>query len=160
LTDILQHGIVLQKEGVNMQKRICGKMIKRIHDAVERKVNNLLRAQDMTMAQAGVLLELQQAPEKQMPLKELERILHVAQPTVAGIVVRLEQKGFVESFVDSADRRVKIARITPKGEAYCLQADKNIEEIEKKLLSPLTEAEQAVFLDMLEKICDRVTEVF
>jgi len=142
-----------------MQKRVCGKMIKRIHDALEKKVNNSLRLHDLTMAQVGVLLELYHTPEKQMPLKKLECILHVAQSTVAGIVVRLEQKGFVESFGDAADRRIKVARITQAGEACCLQADTNMEEMEKKLLSPLTEVEQTIFLELLEKICDKESEI-
>lgn len=137
-----------------MQKKVCGTMIKQLHDALERNVNNVLRTKDLTMAQVGVLLELHHCPEKQMSLKELERILHVAQSTAAGIVVRLEQKGFVESFGDPVDRRVKIVRITPTGEACCLQADKDMEETEKKLLAPLTEVERTVFLELLEKICD------
>ena len=140
-----------------MQKRVCGAMIKRIHDALEKKVNNLLRAQDLTMAQVGVLLELYNTPEKQMPLKELERILHVAQSTVAGIVVRLEQKGFVESFGDAADRRIKVTRITPKGEACCMQAKKTWKNWRK--LFSLSEAEQTIFLELLEKICNKESEI-
>ena len=137
-----------------MQNKVCGTMIKQLHDALERNVNNVLRTKDLTMAQVGVLLELHHCPEKQMSLKELERILHVAQSTAAGIVVRLEQKGFVESFGDPVDRRIKVVRITPMGEACCLQADKDMEETEKKLLAPLTEVERTVFLELLEKICD------
>ena len=137
-----------------MQKKVCGTMIKQLHDALERNVNNVLRTKDLTMAQVGLLLELYHSPEKQMSLKELERILHVAQSTTAGIVVRLEQKGFVESFGDPVDRRIKVVRITPTGEACCLQADKDMEETEKKLLAPLTEVERTVFLKLLDKICD------
>ena len=97
-------------------KRACGMMIKQIHDCLEKDTNNTLRAQDLTMAQVGALIELRSAEEKQMPLKELERRLHVAQSAAAGIVVRLEQKGFLESFGSSDDRRIKMVRITPKGE--------------------------------------------
>ena len=105
-------------------KRTCGMMIKQIHDCLEKDTNNTLRAQDLTMAQVGALIELRSAEEKQMPLKELERRLHVAQSTAAGIVVRLEQKGFLESFGSSDDRRIKMVRITPKGEDCCLDSDR------------------------------------
>lgn len=42
------------------------------------------------MAQCGALLILNEAPQKQMALKELEKQLRVAQSTAAGIVNRLE----------------------------------------------------------------------
>lgn len=136
-----------------MRKRACGTLIKQIHDGLERNANNTLRAQDLTMAQVGVLIELYHAPEKQMPLKELERILHVAQSTAAGIVVRLEQKKFVESFGDPNDRRIKMVRITPTGENCCLLAEQNMEETEELLMSALTEAERTVFFELLQKVC-------
>lgn len=135
-------------------KRACGMMIKQIHDCLEKDTNNTLRAQDLTMAQVGALIELRSAEEKQMPLKELERRLHVAQSTAAGIVVRLEQKGFLESFGSSDDRRIKMVRITPKGEDYCMDSDRGMEQAEQKLLHSLTQEEKTVFLDLLEKVCN------
>lgn len=135
-------------------KRACGMMIKQIHDCLEKDTNNTLRAQDLTMAQVGALIELRNAEEKQMPLKELERRLHVAQSTAAGIVVRLEQKGFLESFGSPDDRRIKMVRITRKGEDCCLDSDRGMEQAEQKLLHSLTEEEKTVFLDLLEKVCN------
>lgn len=135
-------------------KRACGMMIKQIHDCLEKDTNNTLRAQDLTMAQVGALIELRSAEEKQMPLKELERRLHVAQSTAAGIVVRLEQKGFLESFGSSDDRRIKMVHITPKGEDCCMDSDRGMEQAEQKLLHSLTQEEKTVFLDLLEKVCN------
>ncbi len=135
-------------------KRACGMMIKQIHDCLEKDTNNTLRAQDLTMAQVGALIELRSAEEKQMPLKELERRLHVAQSTAAGIVVRLEQKGFLESFGSPDDRRIKMVRITRKGEECCLDSDRGMEQAEQKLLHSLTQEEKTVFLDLLEKVCN------
>ena len=135
-------------------KRACGMMIKQIHDCLEKDTNNTLRAQDLTMAQVGALIELRSAEEKQMPLKELERRLHVAQSTAAGIVVRLEQKGFLESFGSPDDRRIKMVRITPKGVECCMDSDRGMEQAEQKLLHSLTQEEKTVFLDLLEKVCN------
>ena len=83
----------------------CGGLIKQIHDALEKSANNAMRPQGMTMAQYGVLLALNRAENGTLPLKELEQLLRVAQSTAAGIVARLEQKGFVEGFGDPAERR-------------------------------------------------------
>lgn len=129
-------------------------LIKQLHDCLEKDTNNKLRDQELTMAQGGALIELHNVEEKQLTLKELERRMHVAQSTAAGIVVRLEQKGLVESFGDPADRRIKMVRMTQKGEACCREADKNMEQTEHRLLQPLTEEEQKTLLDLLGKVCD------
>lgn len=134
-------------------KRTCGMMIKQLHDCLEKDTNNKLRDQELTMAQGGALIELHNV-EQQLTLKELERRMHVAQSTAAGIVVRLEQKGLVESFGDPADRRIKMVRMTPKGEECCREADRNMEQTEQKLLHPLTEEERATLLRLLGKVCD------
>lgn len=132
----------------------CGSMIKQIHDELEKNANNAMRKQGITMAQCGVLLMLNDAPGKQMALKELERRFHVAQSTAAGIVKRLEQKKLVEGFGSPEDKRIKMVRITEAGMECCRQADQNMCRAEEKLLSGLTETEREIFLSLLRKVRD------
>lgn len=93
-----------------------GQLIKLLHDHLERQANNTF----LTMMQVAVLMELQEAEQKQLSMKELERKFCVAQSTVAEIISRLEQKGFVEVFGDASDKRIKLVHITPAGEACCV----------------------------------------
>lgn len=111
-----------------------------------------MRSQNMTMAQLEALVTLDQMPEKQMSLKELEQTLHVAQSTAAGIVVRLEQKGLAEGFGDANDRRIKKVRITPAGKEHVLCAKQNAMEAEDKLLASLTATEREIFFVLLQKV--------
>ena len=131
---------------------LCGALIKQIHDELEKKANALLRQQDLTLSQMNVLIELEAAPMHQLSLKELEVLLHVAQSTAAGIVIRLEQKGFVESFTDEDDRRAKKVSITASGMACCKNAASHIRDMEAQLLSGLTEPEKILFRDLLERV--------
>ena len=134
--------------------RDCGLLMKQINDELRKNANNALRPQDLTIVQLDTLLELERAPEGQRSLKELEQILHVAQSTAAGIIVRLEQKGLVEGFGDAEDRRVKRVRITQAGIA-CIQATQHHRaEAEEKLLSSLTETERDIFYTLLKKVRD------
>lgn len=136
------------------QRQDCGLLMKQITDELRKNANNALRHQDLTIAQLDALVELDRAPEGQRSLKELEHLLHVAQSTAAGIVARLEQKGFVEGFGDAEDRRVKLVRITPAGIA-CLQAAQHHRAVvEEKLLSGLTETERDIFYSLLKKVRD------
>lgn len=110
----------------------------------------------MSVAQVGTLLALKDMPEGQCSLKEMEQILHVAQSTAAGIVVRLEQKGLVEGFGSPEDKRIKMVRITPAGEECCIQAEQCMEATEKRLLSGLTETESSIFYSLLVKVRDSI----
>lgn len=138
-----------------MQKHLdCGRLIKQIHDEMGKRANNALRSEDMTVMQLEALIQLDAAPEKRCSLKELERQLHVAQSTTVGIIARLEQKGFVKSFSDHADRRVKLVQITQAG-LDCLEAStKGRNEAEAALLSALTETEKEIFHVLLKKVRD------
>lgn len=130
----------------------CGMLLKQINDELEKRANNALRSQNLTIAQLGALMVLNQSPERQIPLKELERKLHVAQSTAAGIITRLEQKGFVESFGDAADHRIKMVRITQQGVQCCLSAEQNMDQEETLLLSGLTDTEKLIFISLLQKV--------
>ena len=130
-----------------------GVFIKQIHDELEKQINNQLRSEDLTMAQVGTLVILNRTSESRMPLKELERKLHVAQSTALGIVSRLERKGLVECFGDPADRRVKMVQITDNGIHCCHMAVRHVKMAEEHLLAGLTDEERAVFYTLLLKLC-------
>lgn len=128
-----------------------GFCIKQIHDRLEKSANNAMRSNGLTMMQVSVLLALQDSAEKQMSMKELERSFGIAQSTVAGIVSRLEQKGFVEALGDASDRRVKRVHITAAGEKCYAESVCHKEEAEKKLLNGFSGAEKEELHRLLER---------
>ena len=132
----------------------CGGLIKQIHDELEKNANNALRRDDLTLSQISVLLTLAEAEGGQLEQKQLEQVLHIAQSTVTGIVQRLARKGFLESFPDARDKRIKRIRITPLGRKCCQNAQANMKRTEAALTSPLTEAEHETLIRLLQKIRD------
>ena len=130
----------------------CSVLLKQIHDVQEKNINNTLRNLDLTFSQINVLRALVHTADKQMSLKELEKILHVAQSTTARIVAKMESKGLIDSFGDASDKRIKYIRLTQYGEQYSSKAKQKLEEEEERLLSSLTETEKMVFVSLLQKI--------
>lgn len=124
-------------------------LIKKLHDRLEKNANNSLRGQDLTTMQVSFLLELETAPEQQRSMKELERHFGIAQPTVAGIVFRLEQKGLVETYVDPTDKRMKQVHMTPSGKNCCAEAALHMEQSESTLLKGFTPQEREQFNALL-----------
>lgn len=135
----------------------CSVLLKQIHDVQEKNINNTLRNLDLTFSQINVLRALVHAADKQMSLKELEKILHVAQSTTARIVAKMESKGLIDSFGDASDKRIKYIRLTQYGEQYSSNAKQKLEEEETRLLSSLTETEKMVFISLLQKITSNLS---
>ena len=130
----------------------CGLLLRQINNSLEKRANNDLRARDLTLAQVSALLSIQKTKEKQVTFKELEKILHLAQSTTAGIISRLEQKKLVEIHGDVSDKRIKYVCITPLGEQCCEEAEESMERTEEILLSPLTDTERRLFYNLLQKV--------
>lgn len=135
----------------------CSVLLKQIHDVQGKNINNTLRNLDLTFSQINVLRALVHTADKQMSLKELEKILHVAQSTTARIVAKMESKGLIDSFGDASDKRIKYIRLTQYGEQYSSNAKQKLEEEETRLLSSLTETEKMVFISLLQKITSNLS---
>lgn len=133
-----------------------GFYIKQIHDKLEKRANNTLRADGITMMQVSVLLSLREAEDKCLSMKALERRFSIAQSTVAGIVYRLEQKGYAEALADSSDRRIKLVHITAAGEACCDQAAVHKEFAERQLLKGFSDSERSMLLELLKHAADNL----
>lgn len=130
----------------------CLVLIKQLEINMGRRMNNEMKDLDLTMTQARVLSLLIELPEKQATLKDLEKELQLSQSVTAGIIKRLEQHKYVVSFGDSEDKRIKIVKITSLGEQLCRQSDKIIFQLEKEILSCLSEHEVTTLQDLLKKI--------
>lgn len=130
----------------------CGTLLKQINDIMEKNANNALRGQDLTISQSGVLVLLDEKEEKTATFKELEKEFGVSQPTMVGLLSRLEQKHLVEILADPDDKRIRRARLTQKGEEKCKEGYKHMRSAEELLLGDLTAEEKSEFINLLLKI--------
>ncbi len=132
---------------IELIENTCGFLIKQINDILEKKGNQEMEMFGITMSQHSVLMFLDI-----LDFKELERKLHVAQSTTAGIVKRLEQKDLVEVVMNLQDRRAKQVRLTKKGQACIEISRKKINEVERDLLSSLNDQEKEELYELLSKV--------
>ena len=130
----------------------CGTLLKQIHDIMEKNANNILREQELTISQSGVLVLLDEKEGKTASFKELEKDFGVSQPTMVGILNRLVQKDFVEVLTDSEDKRIRKAHLTQKGADKCKEGYKHMNSAEEQLLKSLTDDEKKEFNRLLLKV--------
>ena len=130
----------------------CGTLLKQIHDIMEKNANNVLREQDLTISQSGVLVLLDEKEGTTESFKELEKDLGVSHPTLVGILNRLVQKDLVEVLTDSEDKRIRKAHLTQKGADKCKEGYKHMNSAEEQLLKSLTNNEKKEFNRLLLKV--------
>ncbi len=140
-----------KKHGVNHPKKRMLHIVRRIHDKMERDGNMKLKKHDLTLAQGHVLGFLL-AHGGKAPLKGLEKAMNVAQSTSAGLVSRLEKRGYIENVADETDKRIKIVAITKSGLEAMGYIGTTMMELENQILSPLSEEECETFTNLLVKI--------
>lgn len=130
--------------------------IKILNEWFEKEANHSLAEYNITLSQMRVLIVLSNSKGSACPLKELETIFKVSQQTMAGTVSRLEKKGLVKSNSDSQDKRIKIVSITNQGKEIAVNAERKMDETEKRIAAHLTAEEQEMFLNLLQKICSNM----
>ena len=136
----------------------CSLLIKQVHDAVEKRLNNSLRESGLTNVQLGTLLILSRTEGRILRMKELERILHVSQPTVAGIVERLEEKGLVRSVQCPRDRRSKQVEITAQGDEKARHEHGVLTGTNHRMFQGITKEQQEEMIRLLRIMLDNLRE--
>ena len=135
-----------------MEKTECGLLIKQISDQISKLANNALRADNLTLSQLRCLEYIHERQKDKIPLKEIKAHFHISQPSLAGIIARLTQKGLVVTEKSESNSRAKTACLTAKGNELFLTIDEHRESMESLLLAPLSEEEKKSFSEILQRV--------
>lgn len=135
-----------------------GSNIKYINDQMIQRMNHNLKHDNLTATQLNCLIQLDQNQRSSLESKELEKLLRVSQPTVAGIVQRLVAKGLISTLNSPEDRRVKLIQLTTAGMELIDKAKEDMQRADRELVVALTDEEQAIFATLLEKIAQSLAD--
>ncbi len=155
---MLSHStLFIQKDDVCMSKdHNLGLLLKFIHNAIDRDCNSMLREMNLTPAQLDILMYLIKNRDPEVNQKDIEKAFQVKNPTVTGILKRLERKGMVRRVVDSNDGRYKRIIVTHKSldmEKRILQKGK---QIERRITDSLSTEEQEQLRGLLMRVLDNL----
>lgn len=136
-----------------MQKRkTIGFLFKQINTIYEKEFNNRLRTLGITSSQCAVLDYLFTSQKEEVTQRDIERALSLQNPTVTGLLKRLDEKGFILIVPSNKDKRCKNVYLTEK--AYDIQ--KRMENDRKKLDKMLTISMTKKEVEALEKMLNKV----
>ncbi len=129
-----------------------GFRIKKVDDLLSKQADRSMQEMGVTFTQHHVLIYLVHQKDHTSTLKEMEHSFKVSQATMAGIVKRMEEKEFVESFGSETDKRIKLVRLTSKGEDICKVSRKLMQEGENRMRSLYSDEEMMRFEEYLDRL--------
>lgn len=106
----------------------------------------------LTAAQSRVVMYLEAQRGAPVSQRDIEQYLNVSHTTAKGLLQRLEEKGFVRTAFDSADRRVKNVYLTNLAHKYRDELAQHIDALTSRMMQGLTAEEETVLFDLLRRI--------
>ena len=134
--------------------------IRLVYFALEKEKNNYFDKQDLTASQGDILLYLGYLNKrnKEASQKDIEKHFRLTNPTVTGLLNRLEEKGFVERKKSAEDGRTNLIHLTDKSLAMLKRSKLHKDEIERKLFHNFDESEQKLFINQLKKLLENLKD--
>ncbi len=137
-------------------EREIGFYLKKIFQMMEKNLNKDLEDIDLTGMQAHVLIYLYKNRKNIINQRDIEREFELTNPTVNGILNRLENKDFIKRVVSLNDARNKEIMITDKSISLIVEMKKKAKNMENKMTSGITKEELDTFYQVIKKMFNNV----
>lgn len=134
-----------------------GHLIRRAHQISMALFAEECGGFDLTSVQYAALVAIRANPD--VDATRLSQLIAFDRSTIGGVLERLEAKGWVSRASGTADRRVKLLRLTPEGERLLRRVEPAVKRVQQRLLEPLAPADRASVLRLLGRIAAVHNEV-
>ena len=125
-------------------------LIFRINNALTKQKNKKMARYDLTSIQADVLIYiLLNADKGEINQLDIQAVLKLTNPTVSGIIDRLEEKDFIKRAKSVKDARFRRLLPMPKGEKLLNVLIKSAQSAEEEFLVDMTIDEKDEFERLL-----------
>lgn len=138
------------------EEQKLGAYFKSITNALDRKFNRDLEEFDLTASQANILIFLFNSQEKEISQTNIQDKFNLTNPTVTGILKRLESKGFIIRNTSSEDGRRKVIRLTAKSIDLDRKLIKGIIDVEDQMTYGFSEQDKALLAPLLHRILKNI----
>lgn len=132
-----------------------GVLFKQLSIAFENNLQRSAAQYDLTPAQASIIIYLENV-DHAVNQRELEHYFKLSNPTVTGLMKRMEAKGFINRISNPEDGRSKYIQLTPKAKEVCSGVSLNMQTLEREMMQDLSPEEEELFHDMLMRVLKRI----
>lgn len=142
-----------------MQERLpVGFMFKQINNIYEKDINNQLKGLGITSSQCEVLDFLFKSDKEEVNQCDIEKALSLKNPTVTGILKRLDEKGYILIVPNGKDKRKKNVHLTEKAYDIQRKMEANRRRVDKNLTLGMSKREIQALQKMLSRVLYNVSE--
>ena len=129
-----------------------------INTIYEKDFNRLLKTIGITASQCAVLDFLFRSSEEAVNQRDIEKALSLRNPTVTGLLKRLDEKGYILSVPSHKDKRCKNIYLTEKAYDIQRRMEADRKKIDKKFTLGMNKKEKAALEKMLERVLYNIAE--
>ena len=123
----------------------------RLNNALVKQKNRNMSVYNLTSIQAGVLMYiLNHYKTREVNQLDIQAVFKLTNPTVSGIIDRLEEKEFIKRVRSEKDARYRRLVPLPKGEALYDDLRRSAAEAEAHLVRDMTPEEASEFKRLLK----------
>lgn len=135
-----------------VQEYHFGGLLSSIQHSMNRHFNRRLEELGLTVAQLTVLHFIVDSHGGEINQRDIERGFQLSNPTVTGILQRLEAKNFIERKPSKSDLRSKMISPTDEAMKLAKQMKENMKLMEDNLTKGFTADEKYQLWKLLEKL--------
>lgn len=140
------------------QKQPIGFLVKQINNVFEKELNDRLRGIGITSSQCAVLDYLFHTNKEEVSQRDVERNLNLKNPTVTGLLKRLDEKGYILCVPNEEDKRKKNIYLTEKAYDIQRRMEADRKKLDKRLTMGMSKKEVDAVSRALEKMLYNIAD--
>ena len=135
---------------------LLGNLIKHLNKMFEQQINENMISVNVTRSQMEVLVYTYIKNKNGIEVNQvdLEKDLNLKNPTVTGLISRLEKKGYMKREKSSKGPNYKSVLITDEGIRIIEEGKRITDNVEKEMFSVLDKDEKKELTRLLQKVID------
>lgn len=135
-----------------MEKSRISILVKRASLVFDKLSNQMLMPYDLTGSQFKILMVLYKSPAGSVRQADIETLFSMTNPTVTGLVQKLEAKELLKREPHPEDKRSKVLVLTERAMSMKEELLALSDSLEKQLTAKLTDEEYSQLASLLTKM--------
>ena len=137
-----------------------GSLSRQLHLAMEKSFNKDLEEFGLTGIQARILFYICHVERKgEINQRDIEHRMHLSNPTVSGILQRLEDKGLIVREVSKTDARSKCIEPSEITRTFAEKLHQKGQILEERLLKGITPEEQDMYKKVVHQMLKNMRDI-
>ena len=127
-----------------------GHLVRRINQISTAIFSEECAEPGMTSVQFAALKAIQENPA--VDATRLSSLIAFDRSTLGDVLERLEARGWIARDPSAHDKRVKLLRLSPSGQAALKEVEPKVLRVQRRLLEPLAPSDRAALMRILSQL--------